>query len=254
MTSVVNQPTRRTSPARANGGRRRAVSPWVYVASVVVALATLSPVVYGVLSGCRTNGQLGADPVSLPNPWVFSNYVDVVVSGSFWQYALNSVIIAGVTTALVVVTGVMAAYPLARYRFRGRKALFNVFVAGLLFPLTVAIIPLSLMVRDLNLTNTYWGVALPQAAFALPMTIVILRPFLMALPAGCTSTYRAPSSVVSLIAALVSSPSRTALSMSMVTTTRSPSRRIVRTAPTRTPATVTWSPGDRPAAWRKSAR
>ena len=54
---------------------------------------------------------------------------------------------------------------------------------GLLFPATVAIIPLFILVtRDLNLGNTWWGVALPQAAFALPMTVVILRPFLMALP------------------------------------------------------------------------
>ena len=58
----------------------------------------------------------------------------------------------------------------------------TVFTLGLLFPLTVAIIPLFLMIRDLNLTNSFWGVALPQAAFSLPMTVVILRPFLMALP------------------------------------------------------------------------
>jgi len=154
----------------------------VYVASVLIAAVTLAPVLYSVLSGFRTNGQLGANPVALPNPWVFDNYIGVITSGSFWRYAVNSLIIAGVTTALVVIAGVMAAYPLARYRFKGRQALFNVFVMGLLFPLTVAIIPLLLMVRDLGLTNSYWGVALPQAAFALPMTIVILRPFLMALP------------------------------------------------------------------------
>jgi len=183
MTSVVNQPTRGTrAGARSGTSRQRTVSPWVYVASVVVAVVTLSPVVYAVLAGFRSNGQLGANPVALPNPWIFDNYIGVITSSNFWQYALNSLIIAGVTTAIVVVAGVMAAYPLARYRFKGRQALFNVFVMGLLFPLTVAIIPLFLMVRDLGLTNTYWGVVLPQAAFALPLTIVILRPFLMALP------------------------------------------------------------------------
>ena len=58
-----------------------------------------------------------------------------------------------------------------------------VFVLGLLFPAAVAIIPLFIMIStDLDLGNTWWGVALPQAAFALPMTIVILRPFLMAFP------------------------------------------------------------------------
>ena len=183
MTSVVAPPSRGSRGAARSGSQsRRSVSPWVYVASVLVGGITLAPVVYAVLSGFRSNGQLGANPVGLPDPWIFTNYTGVLTSASFWQYALNSVIIAVVTTAIVVVAGVMAAYPLARYRFKGRQALFNVFVIGLMFPLTVAIIPLFLMVRDLQLTNTYWGVALPQAAFALPMTIVILRPFLMALP------------------------------------------------------------------------
>lgn len=182
MTSVVAPPSRGSRAARSGTQRRRDVSPWVYVASVVVAGLTLSPVIYAVLSGFRSNGQLGAKPVGLPDPWIFTNYTGVLSSPNFWQYALNSVIIAAVTTALVVVAGVMAAYPLARYRFKGRQALFNVFVIGLMFPLTVAIIPLFLQIRNLGLTNTYWGVALPQAAFALPMTIVILRPFLMALP------------------------------------------------------------------------
>src|SRR5690606_3252035 len=72
---------------------------------------------------------------------------------------------------------------LARYRFRGREALFTIFVMGLLFPATVAIIPLFIIItRDLGLGNTWWGVALPQAAFALPLTVVILRPFLAAIP------------------------------------------------------------------------
>ncbi len=58
-----------------------------------------------------------------------------------------------------------------------------VFVLGLLFPASVAIIPLFIIIsKDLHLANTWWGVALPQAAFQLPMTVVILRPFLQAIP------------------------------------------------------------------------
>ena len=79
--------------------------------------------------------------------------------------------------SIAVGAGVMAAYPLARYRFRFREPLFMVFVLGLLFPLATAIIPLFIFIsRDLQLSNTWWGVALPQAAFALPVTVVILRP------------------------------------------------------------------------------
>ncbi|MCK9795443.1 carbohydrate ABC transporter permease [Isoptericola sp. 4D.3] len=168
-------------------GRKRSFSggnPLVYAIALVVVAVTLGPVLYGVLGGFRTNAQLAEDPAGLPSPWVWSNYAGVLSPDSpFWGYFLNSSVIAVLTTAVVVVFGIMAAYPLARYRFKGREALFMVFVIGLLFPATVAIIPLFILItQNYQMGNTWWGVALPQAAFALPMTVVILRPFLQALP------------------------------------------------------------------------
>jgi raffinose/stachyose/melibiose transport system permease protein len=169
-----------------SSGRTKAFGsggPLVYLLALMAVIVTLGPVVYGALGGFRSNAQLAEDPSGLPDPWVWSNYEHVLTNADFWHYALNSTIVAIVTTAVAVLFGVMAAYPLARYRFRGREALFMVFVLGLLFPAAVAIIPLFILVtRDLGMGNTYWGVALPQAAFALPLTVVILRPFLMAMP------------------------------------------------------------------------
>ena len=176
--------TTRTRPP--HEGRQRRFdggTPVVYLVALVLAALTLGPVLYAVLGGFRTNAQLADSPAGLPDPWVFENYRRVLTSGSFWSYALNSTIIAALTTVIVVVFGLMAAYPLARYKFRWREPLYMVFVVGLLFPATVAIIPLFILIsRDLHMGNTWWGVALPQAAFALPVTVVILRPFLMALP------------------------------------------------------------------------
>ncbi|MGW6130737.1 carbohydrate ABC transporter permease [Cellulomonas sp. NPDC055163] len=182
VTPAPGRPAVLETPRRRRGSSATGGNPLVYAAALVVAAATLGPVLYAILGGFRSNAQLAAEPVGLPDPWVVSNYVNVLTSASFWRYAFNSTVISLITTVIVAVFGVMAAYPLARYRFRGRAMLTTVFTMGLLFPLTVAIIPLFLMIRDLNLNNTFWGVALPQAAFALPMTIVILRPFLMALP------------------------------------------------------------------------
>jgi raffinose/stachyose/melibiose transport system permease protein len=158
-------------------------SPLVYGVALIVVVVTLGPVLYGALGGFRSNEQLARDPAGLPDPWIWSNYTHVVTNPDFWRYTLNSTVVAAITTVVTVLFGVMAAYPLARYRFRGREALFMVFVLGLLFPAAVAIIPLFILVtHDLHMGNTWWGVGLPQAAFALPMTVVILRPFLMAIP------------------------------------------------------------------------
>jgi raffinose/stachyose/melibiose transport system permease protein len=76
----------------------------------------------------------------------------------------------------------MASYVIARYKFRGSAAMYSLFAAGLMFPMTVAITPLYIMIRGLGLMNTHWGIILPQIAFALPTTIIILVPFLRAIP------------------------------------------------------------------------
>ena len=177
-----------TAPAHAEPtmttSRRKRFNPLVGLVILIVVGFSLGPVLYAILGGFRTNAQLAADPAGLPDPWVWDNYARVLADGRFWTYGLNSLAIALLTTALVVVCGLMAAYPLSRYRFRGREALYMVFVLGLLFPATVAVIPLFIIIsRDLSMSNTWFGVALPQAAFALPMTIVILRPFLQQIPA-----------------------------------------------------------------------
>lgn len=179
--------TATNSPAPTAEGRKPRVfgggNPLIYLLALIVVIITVGPVVYGALGGFRSNEQLARNPAGLPDPWETENYKGVLSNPDFWHYALNSTMIAIITTVVAVVFGVMAAYPLARYQFRGREPLFMVFVLGLLFPAAVAIIPLFILVtRNLHMANTWWGVALPQAAFALPMTVVILRPFLLALP------------------------------------------------------------------------
>lgn len=183
MTIIPLRPTSTTVRKDRPTARSGKAGPLTYAIALVVVALTLGPVLYAILGGFRTNAQLAESPAGLPDPWTMKNYRFVLTSSDFWTYALNSTVIAVITTVLVVVLGLMAAYPLARYRFRWREPLYMVFVVGLLFPATVAIIPLFILVtRDLKLGDSWWGVALPQAAFALPVTVVILRPFLMALP------------------------------------------------------------------------
>ena len=153
---------------------------------ILVAVAILFPLVYAVLGGFKTNGQLAANPgVLLPTEWVFSNYIDVLFgeyAPTFWRQALNSVIVAGIAVALTVALASGAAFVFARMVFPGREAFYLLFVFGLLFPSAVAILPLYILVRELGLSANLLGVALPQAAFALPLTIVILRPFFRSIP------------------------------------------------------------------------
>jgi raffinose/stachyose/melibiose transport system permease protein len=148
-----------------------------------------------VLGGFKDNGQLVTNPFGLPAPWVTENYTEILSSLAFWQPLGNSVLIALLTTVLVVLTSAMAAFIFARYAFRGRELLFTLFTLGLMFPFAVAILPLYLLLRELGLLDNPFGVILPQVAFGLPVTITILRGFFRTIPAdveeaalldGCT--------------------------------------------------------------------
>ncbi|MET0853525.1 MAG: carbohydrate ABC transporter permease [Microterricola sp.] len=171
------------APQRVPAGRRFDWGqPFVYLVALICIGITVVPIAYVILGGFRTTGQLAARPNGLPDPWVLDNYAAVLSSPSFWTQVGNSTIAALVTTIGVVLLGVMAAFVIARYEFRGRGTIYTLFTAGLLFPLSVAILPLYLLLQNLGLLGSIIGVIIPQIAFALPTTIVILVPFLRAIP------------------------------------------------------------------------
>ncbi|WP_369370154.1 carbohydrate ABC transporter permease [Promicromonospora sp. Populi] len=157
-------------------------NPMTYVIAFLFVGICIAPVLYIVVGGFRTNAQITVDPSGLPNPWVVDNYLSVLASGVFWRQVGNSAIAGILTTLGVVSLGLMVSYVLARYDFRLNGAMYSLFAAGLMFPMTVAITPLYILIRDLGLMNTLGGIVLPQIAFALPTTIIILVPFLRAIP------------------------------------------------------------------------
>jgi raffinose/stachyose/melibiose transport system permease protein len=175
--------TTTTTPGLAPAGRRFDWSqPFVYLIALVVAALAVGPVLYVMIGGFRTTADINADPAGWPDPWTLQSYLTVLGAPRFWGNVLASLILAVATTTGVVVLGVMAAFVVARYSFRGRQGLYTVFAAGLMFPLTVAALPLTLLLRTLGMNGTYLGVIIPSIAFALPTTIIILVPFLRAIP------------------------------------------------------------------------
>jgi raffinose/stachyose/melibiose transport system permease protein len=156
--------------------------PATYLVALAVLAITLVPMLYVIVGGFRTTAQLNTTPTGLPHPWVWSNYRSVLTSSTFWQALGNSVVIAVIATVLAVALGAMASFALSRYSFRGREVLYLLFVAGLLFPINTAALPLFLLLQRIGMLDNPFGVAIPEAAFSLPVTIVILRPFMRAIP------------------------------------------------------------------------
>jgi raffinose/stachyose/melibiose transport system permease protein len=162
--------------------RRRLARAGLYLLAFVTMAIIVIPLAFSVLGGFRTSQQLSADPVGLPNPWVWENYSMLLRSGSFWRQIWNSTLVALLTTVVVLPAASMAAFVLARYSFRGRELVYGLFTLGLLFPVAVAILPLFIVLRQVGLLSNPLGVALPQAAFGLPISIIIMRPFFRGVP------------------------------------------------------------------------
>lgn len=170
--------------AHAHAGRRPRPgrTAVVYLLVGALGLTIILPVVFGLLGGFKDTGQLGTNGLGLPHPWVFSNYTGIIKSGTFWRQVGNSTLIAVGTVLIMVSLAALAAFVLARFAFRGREFLAMLFAAGLMFPPAVAILPLFVLLRSFGLLDNPLGIILPQAAFGLPVTIIILRSFFRAIP------------------------------------------------------------------------
>ena len=164
------------------GSKSRGKSVVLHIISITVAAFIVVPILFGVLGGFKTNGQLSSNPIGLPKPWIFSNYTEILTSENFWIPLRNSLLMGIGTVVVVVGAGAGAAYVFARFAFRGREFFFTIFAIGLMFPFAVAILPLFILLRQMNLLDNPLGVILPQAAFGLPITIIVLRSFFRQIP------------------------------------------------------------------------
>ena len=164
-------------PAPEAPGRRFSLlKPLTWLVVVLIVAITVVPLIFVIEGGFRSTAQINTSPVGLPHPWVWSNYTSVLFSSAFWRFLGNSAFIAVVATAGAVGFGSMAAFALSRIEFKGREAIFTLFTVGLLFPIGVASLPLYLLLQRIHLLDNLFGVAIPEAAFSLSITIVILRP------------------------------------------------------------------------------
>jgi len=153
-----------------------------FAALVVLAGLVLFPVLATALNGFKDLSELRTNPFGLPHVWMWSNYWSILTGYRYWQVLGNSLLIALFTVALTLIVSSMAAFTFAHLRFFGDKFLLSYIQLGLLFPVATAIVPLFIKIRDLGLLDSYWGVILPQVAFSLAMSVLLIRNAFKQLP------------------------------------------------------------------------
>jgi len=168
------------------------ILPWTLM--VIALAASLLPFYWVLRTSLSTNKGLFSDPTSLlPVDLNFGAYervfglqtrAEAIAQGgsggsiNFWLYLQNSVIFAGVTTFCVVFFSCMAAYAFARLRWKGRDQVFGLFLATVLIPPIFTALPNFLLIRNLELLNTYLGLMLPYL-FMSPFAIFFMRQFFL---------------------------------------------------------------------------
>lgn len=155
----------------------------IYALLIIWALINLFPVYWMFTFSLKSNEEIfGKNVIGLPREWLWGNYAKAMGVGNIGLYFMNSVIIAVVTIALVMLIALMATFALTRFIWKGRKRMNDFFMLGLTIPIHASIVPIYVTLSRLHLLSTYSSLIIPYSAFSLAMAILICTGFMQEIP------------------------------------------------------------------------
>jgi multiple sugar transport system permease protein len=188
MASVTaNAPVYEESRSRSRFGSLKRTRRFFDVLASIVVLAVVTfaigPIVWTVLTSLKTEDEIvSRDFRFLPTSLTFENYVTLWERSGYPHLLLNSAIVTGMTVLMSLTIGTVAAYSISRYRFPGRSSLMIFYLVIRMFPFTLLLIPLFIMLRNLRLFDTHFGLALTYTTFLLPLCVWMLKGFFDGIP------------------------------------------------------------------------
>ena len=149
---------------------------------IIWTILVVFPFLWMIMTSFKTDAEIIHSPWDLPATLQWDNFSRAWNEARIGRYFINTLIVMSMSLTGTLVISAMAAYVLSRFEFIGRRVIFFMFLAGLMFPVFLALVPLSFLVSDLHLTATYHGLALVYIAYSLPFTIFFLTGFFKSLP------------------------------------------------------------------------
>lgn len=182
--ATLAEPGERSAEGTERGTRWARIRPWAMpLLGLLVIVAFTAPYLVMLLDSFRTSSDVKATPATLlPTQWQWDTYAQVLGDSRFLHWLGSSALVAGASTALVVVIAVPAAYFTARYRFRGRTAFLVLVLVTQMFAPTALVVGLYREFFEINLVDTYAALILTNAAFNLAFAIWILQGFFGSIP------------------------------------------------------------------------
>jgi N-acetylglucosamine transport system permease protein len=182
MTAVATEEKRVTEDRSEWTGGDRTVEATSHVLLAIWSILVIVPFLWVLLSSFKTTKEILASPFALPKHWSFHNYANAWTDAGIRHFFLNTIIVVGVALVLVMLLGAMCAYVLARFIFPGARFIYFSMLAGLTFPIFLAIVPLFFILKNGGLLNTLPGLIMVYVAYALPFTVFFLYSFFKTLP------------------------------------------------------------------------
>ncbi len=158
---------------------------------VVIVLVQVYPLLWMILTSLRPAGDFASgNAFGLPGSLTLENYGRAFGMADLGRFILNSLVVTGVSSVLIVVLGMMAAYALQVLGFRGSRVVLGLFLLGIIVPVQVALVPLFINYSRIGLLNTYQSMIIPLVGFALPISVYLFVSFFQYIP---KETYEAAS-------------------------------------------------------------
>jgi len=160
----------------AKQGRNLTFSALVLIAAAI----WIFPLYWALTTSLRSEKRIVTDAGVFIDELNFSAYIDVLSNSKLPMWYFNSVGTSVLITVIVLITGMMCAYALSQLRFPGRKALYLIVVASFMVPVPALYVAQFVLMSDLGLVNTWWGIILPQ--LIVPVVVIIYKQFFDAIP------------------------------------------------------------------------
>ena len=162
--------------------RTKVIHGFIYAFLIILALIYLLPLAWVVITSLKDDSVLMISPWALPSRPMFENYSYSWVMGHLGTATLNSFIVCSITLVFSMIFGAMAAFGIAKMRWKLSKLVLTYFMVGMMIPVHCVLIPLFVQFSSLKLSNSLIGIIIPYITFSLPITIYIMAGFFEGIP------------------------------------------------------------------------
>lgn len=156
---------------------------WIYIAALVFLIVQTYPLFWIFMTSFKSELEISeGNTVALPKQWVLENYIKTFGKVDVSRYFINSFVITGAALILICLLSSTAAFAVRKMDYKIMKYLKVFFIAGIMVPVHIALIPMFIIYQKIGLLNTYLGIILLHVGFALPMSIYMFHAFYRYIP------------------------------------------------------------------------